>query len=96
MISVPRGNASLAYALLEAGRAKARTPGALYRCACDAHWTMEWLSDEIEEISEFVSNPTNLTDRKREISLVLGGMQRLAASVSQLAHAVDMIAWSHG
>ena len=36
-------------------------PGALYRCACDAHWTMEWLSDEIEEItgypaSDFIDN----------------------------------------
>ena len=23
-------------------------PGAIYRCACDHDWTMEWLSDEIE------------------------------------------------
>jgi PAS domain S-box-containing protein len=28
-------------------------PGALYRCACDLDWTMEWLSDEIEEISGY-------------------------------------------
>src|SRR4051812_41354434 len=28
-------------------------PGALYRCACDDDWTMEWLSDEIEEISGY-------------------------------------------
>jgi PAS domain S-box-containing protein len=25
-------------------------PGAIYRCACDGDWTMEWLSDEIETI----------------------------------------------
>jgi PAS domain S-box-containing protein len=36
-------------------------PGALYRCACDADWTMEWISDEIEEISgypasDFINN----------------------------------------
>src|SRR5215216_5182961 len=28
-------------------------PGAVYRCACDEHWTMQWLSDEIEEISGY-------------------------------------------
>jgi PAS domain S-box-containing protein len=28
-------------------------PGAVYRCACDEHWTMEWLSDEIETISGY-------------------------------------------
>jgi PAS domain S-box-containing protein len=31
----------------------ANIPGAVYRCACDADWTMEWLSDEIEEISGY-------------------------------------------
>jgi PAS domain S-box-containing protein len=28
-------------------------PGAVYRGACDEHWTMEWLSDEIEAISGY-------------------------------------------
>ncbi len=28
-------------------------PGALYRCAWDPNWTMEWLSDEIGEISGY-------------------------------------------
>jgi CheY-like chemotaxis protein len=28
-------------------------PGAVYRCVCDEHWTMEWLSDEIEAISGY-------------------------------------------
>ena len=28
-------------------------PGAVYRCACDEHWTMEWLSDEIEAIAGY-------------------------------------------
>jgi PAS domain S-box-containing protein len=28
-------------------------PGAIYRCACDGDWTMEWLSDAIEEISGY-------------------------------------------
>jgi PAS domain S-box-containing protein len=27
--------------------------GAVYRCACDEHWTMLWLSGEIEEISGY-------------------------------------------
>src|SRR4051812_27365772 len=31
----------------------ANIPGAVYRCACDSDWTMEWLSDEIEEISGY-------------------------------------------
>ena len=28
-------------------------PGAIYRCACDGDWTMEWLSDEIETIVDY-------------------------------------------
>jgi PAS domain S-box-containing protein len=28
-------------------------PGAVYRCACDADWTMLWLSDQIEAISGY-------------------------------------------
>jgi PAS domain S-box-containing protein len=31
----------------------ANIPGAVYRCACDGEWTMQWLSDEIEEISGY-------------------------------------------
>ena len=31
----------------------ANIPGAVYRCACDEHWTMEWLTDEIEQISGY-------------------------------------------
>jgi PAS domain S-box-containing protein len=36
-------------------------PGAIYRCACDGDWTMEWLSDEIEKMtgypaSDFIDN----------------------------------------
>ena len=36
-------------------------PGAIYRCACDGDWTMEWLSDEIERMtgypaSDFIDN----------------------------------------
>ena len=53
-------------ARLRAGEAMLRSlieniPGAVYRCACDLDWTMEWLSDEIEEItgypaSDFIDN----------------------------------------
>jgi PAS domain S-box-containing protein len=42
-----RANESLLRSLV------ANIPGAVYRCACDEHWTMEWLSDEIEEISGY-------------------------------------------
>jgi PAS domain S-box-containing protein len=31
----------------------ANIPGAVYRCALDADWTMQWLSDEIEAISGY-------------------------------------------
>jgi PAS domain S-box-containing protein len=31
----------------------ANIPGAVYRCACDSDWTMEYLSEEIEEISGY-------------------------------------------
>ena len=39
----------------------ANIPGAVYRCACDQDWTMQWLSDEIEPIAgypahEFIAN----------------------------------------
>jgi PAS domain S-box-containing protein len=41
----------------------ANIPGALYRCACDPDWTMEWMSQEIEEIlgypvTDFIANST--------------------------------------
>jgi PAS domain S-box-containing protein len=42
-----RANEALLRSLL------ANIPGAVYRCACDEHWTMEWLSDEIEKISGY-------------------------------------------
>jgi PAS domain S-box-containing protein len=34
----------------------ANIPGAVYRCACDGDWTMQWLSDEIEEISGYAAS----------------------------------------
>jgi PAS domain S-box-containing protein len=39
----------------------ANIPGAVYRCACDSIWTMEWISPEIERIvgyppSDFIDN----------------------------------------
>jgi PAS domain S-box-containing protein len=53
-----RVGAGLRAARLRANEAMLRSlvtniPGAVYRCACDADWTMEWLSDEIEEISGY-------------------------------------------
>src|SRR4051794_6194119 len=35
------------------GSLVANLPGAVYRCACDSDWTMEWLSDAIEELSGY-------------------------------------------
>jgi PAS domain S-box-containing protein len=53
-----RVTAGLRAARLRANEALLRSlvaniPGAVYRCACDEHWTMQWLSDEIEEISGY-------------------------------------------
>ena len=50
--------AGLRAARLRAGEALLRSlvsniPGVVYRCACDEDWTMQWLSDEIEEISGY-------------------------------------------
>jgi PAS domain S-box-containing protein len=47
--------AGLRAARLRAGEVMLRSlvaniPGVVYRCACDADWTMEWLSDDIEEL----------------------------------------------
>jgi PAS domain S-box-containing protein len=55
---VARVAAGLTAARLRANDALLRSlvaniPGALYRCECDEHWTMEWLSDEIEQISGY-------------------------------------------
>ena len=64
----------------------ANIPGALYRCACDSDWTMEWLSDEIETISgypahEFIGSATRTfasvihpDDRAEVERLVLEGV----------------------
>lgn len=30
-------------------------PGAVYRCRCDDHWTMEYISDSIETISGYLA-----------------------------------------
>src|SRR5688500_11419738 len=42
-----RANEALLASLVE------NIPGALYRCACDRDWTMQWLSPEIEAISGY-------------------------------------------
>lgn len=57
-VVVARVAAGLRAARLRANEALLRSlvgniPGALYRCACDAGWTMEWLSDEIAQISGY-------------------------------------------
>jgi PAS domain S-box-containing protein len=53
-----RVGAGLRAARLRANEALLRSlvaniPGALYRCVCDGHWTMLWLSDEIERIAGY-------------------------------------------
>ncbi len=45
----------------------ANIPGAVYRCACDEHWTMEIISDVIEDISgypasDFIANKVRSFD----------------------------------
>ena len=56
-----RVTAGLRAARLRANEALLRSlvaniPGAVYRCDCDADWTMLWLSDEIETISGYPAN----------------------------------------
>ena len=56
-----RVGAGLRAARLRANEALLRSlvaniPGALYRCACDEHWTMLWLSDEIEQVAGYPAN----------------------------------------
>jgi PAS domain S-box-containing protein len=53
-----RVEAGLRAARLRANEALLRSlvaniPGAVYRCSCDEHWTMQWLSDEIEALSGY-------------------------------------------
>jgi PAS domain S-box-containing protein len=65
-VLVARVAAGLRAARLRANQALMRSlvtniPGALYRGACDADWTMEWLSDEVERLtgyppSDFIDN----------------------------------------
>jgi PAS domain S-box-containing protein len=65
-VLVARVRAGLRAARLRANEALlqslvANIPGVVYRCACDEHWTMQWLSDAIEELSgypaaEFIDN----------------------------------------
>jgi len=50
--------AGLRAARLRAGEALLRSlvsniPGVVYRCVCDKDWTMQWLSDEIEELAGY-------------------------------------------
>src|SRR4051794_12668786 len=57
-VLVARVSAGLRAARLRENEALLRSlvaniPGAVYRCACDEHWTMEWLSDEIERITGY-------------------------------------------
>jgi PAS domain S-box-containing protein len=57
-VLVARVTAGLKAARLRANEARLRAlvaniPGALYRCAWDSDWTMEWVSDEIETISGY-------------------------------------------
>lgn len=57
-VLVARVTAGLRAARLRANESLLRSlvaniPGAVYRCAWDSDWTMEWLSDEIEEISGY-------------------------------------------
>jgi PAS domain S-box-containing protein len=52
--------AGLRAARLRANDAQLRSlveniPGAVYRCACDEDWTMEWLSEGIEELTGYPS-----------------------------------------
>jgi two-component system, cell cycle sensor histidine kinase and response regulator CckA len=56
----PRGVQGFLFDVTERKQAEERfgaivdnVPGAIFRCACDEHWTMEFISDAIEEISGY-------------------------------------------
>ena len=65
----------------------ANIPGVVYRCACDADWTMQWLSAEIEELcgypaSDFIAGRVrtfasviHADDREHVERSVLTGVQ---------------------
>jgi PAS domain S-box-containing protein len=44
-------------------------PGAIYRCACDADWTMEFISDEVAEITGYP--PSDFVDKVRSYASVI-------------------------
>lgn len=44
-------------------------PGAIYRCACDADWTMEFVSDEVAEITGYP--PSDFVDKVRSFASVI-------------------------
>ena len=61
-------------------------PGVIYRCRCDADWTMEFVSDAIEEISgypaaEFIQNTT------RSFASIIYSEDRLINEIT-VSHAV--------
>ena len=85
----------------------ANIPGAVYRCACDADWTMEWISDEIERISgypaeDFVGSSQRTfasvihpDDREQVERSVLDGVeaQRPFTLEYRVVHRVDGVRW---
>ena len=48
----------------------ANIPGAVYRCACDEHWTMELLSDVIEEITGYTASDF-ITNKVRSLASII-------------------------
>jgi PAS domain S-box-containing protein len=44
-------------------------PGAIYRCACDADWTMEYISDEVAEITGYP--PSDFVDKVRSFASII-------------------------
>src|SRR5207302_6223526 len=62
----------------------ANIPGALYRCAFDSDWTMEWMSDEIERISGYpASDFINNTVRTFTSVIHPGDREQVERSVTE-------------
>ena len=71
------------------GSLVANIPGAVYRRASDEHWTMEWLSDEIEAISGYPADDFVNSAVRTFVSVIHPVDLRIALPPERLAGSVE-------